>query len=355
VPWAPLRINSGGSQYEDSHHGIWLAEQGCIGGWNQASTAAITGTADPSLYQSVRIGLSGCSYAVPNGTYLVTLKFVEPSYAAPGRRKLSVKIKDQAVLDNLDIFAVVGKNAALDRTFSTTVADGMLDIAFVKVFDNPLVAAIEIVSASGPATGSSTPTPTFTPTPVATSTATAIPTATATTTPIFGNSLTPTRTPTPVASTTAASTTVALAADTFECGGWSCGTGWVAPWTVSGAASINNVGTHGGTRQALLTSGTGRATRSVDVSGRTAVHWQLWVKIYSFEASDQAVAQVSTDGVSYTALRTWTSADPANVYRLYDFDLAPYLPAGQLFLRLAANMGDTSDYFYFDDVAVTTN
>jgi len=369
VPWSPLRINSGGGQFADTHNALWLAEQGCAGGWNQTSTAPITGTSDPGLYQSVRIGLTGCSYPVPNGTYIVTLKLVEPSYTAAGRRKMDVRIENQLVLDHLDVFAVVGRNAALDRTFTSTVTDGVLDIAFVKVFDNPLVAAIEIVPASGPgtvtptptfspvATSTSTPSPTLTPTssPTPTSTPTGLPTVMATPTSPVSGSITPTRTPTALATSTALAALRVLAADTFECGTWSCGTGWLGPWTVSGAASINNVGAHGGTRQGLLTSATGQATRAVDVGGRSSAHWQVWVRTYSFEASEQAVAQVSTDGVTYTTLRTWTTADPANVYRLYDFDLSPYLSAGQLYLRLSAKMSDTGDYFYFDDVVVTAN
>jgi hypothetical protein len=144
-----------------------------------------------------------------------------------------------------------------------------------------------------------------------------------------------------------------LASDTFECGAWSCGTGWAGPWSTSGDASLITSGAHGGSRHALLRSSTGRATRSVNVDGRSYVHWQLWVKPYSFESTDRAVAQVSTDGVNFTTLRTWTNTDTPNVYRFYDFDLSGYLPAQQLYVRLQANMNALDDYIYFDDSTIT--
>jgi hypothetical protein len=143
-----------------------------------------------------------------------------------------------------------------------------------------------------------------------------------------------------------------IASDTFECNGWNCGTGWVGPWTTSGAASINSAGAHGGSRHALLTSSTGLATRAVAVDGRSSVHLQLWVKTYSFESGDTALAQASTDGVNFTTLRQWTSRDTPNSYRLYDFDLSGFLPAPQLYIRVDANMSAADDQFYFDDVAI---
>jgi hypothetical protein len=203
-----------------------------------------------------------------------------------------------------------------------------------------------------------------TPTTAATGTATRVTQPTATATMPVLSSATPTGTVAVLPSATATAPVAAsatlvpaltpgvLASDTFECGGWSCGTGWTGPWAVSGAASVITGGAHGGSRHARLTSGNGIATRIVDVEGRSSVRWQVWVKIYSFEVADTAVAQVSSDGVTFTTLRTWTSADPANSYRLYDFDLSAHLPAEQLHLRIDTNMSAADDQFYLDDLAV---
>jgi hypothetical protein len=143
-----------------------------------------------------------------------------------------------------------------------------------------------------------------------------------------------------------------LASDDFECGAWSCGTGWAGPWTTEGAVSIHTTGAHGGGRHALLTSSTGLATRAVEVEGRTNVHLQLWVKVYSFESGDTALVQVSTNGVSFTPLRQWTSRDTPNSYRFYDFDLSEHLPASRLYVRIDAGMSSGDDQFYFDDVVI---
>jgi hypothetical protein len=292
--------------------------------------------------------MSSCSYPVPNGTYDVTLRFSELSYSTIGKRKMNVRIENQLVLPNLDVFALAGKNAALDRTFSVTVTDGSLDITFTKVADNPMIAAIEIIPTGGAGV---TPIPTISATPTASATATRTPTPTA---PTSG---TVTRTPTTRTPTGGPGLSV-LASDDFECStNWGCGTGWVeSSWTPSGAASINTVGAHGGSRHALLTSSTGSATRSVNVTGHSSVHLQLWAKSYSFESGDKAVAQVSTDRTNFTMLRTWTNADTPNVYRFYDFDLLSVYPsASQLYIRLAANMSSADDFFYFDDVSILAN
>jgi M6 family metalloprotease-like protein len=141
---SPIRVNSGGGAYTDGNGNVWKAENGCTGGWNQNVAAPIEGTDADPLYQSARTGVSFCSYAVPNGTYTVSLKFAELVHAAAGRRKFDVRIENQLVLDDFDIFALAGKNDALDQTFSVPVADGALSINFVKLVDNPVVAAIEI-------------------------------------------------------------------------------------------------------------------------------------------------------------------------------------------------------------------
>jgi hypothetical protein len=48
------------------------------------------------------------------------------------------------VISNLDVFAMVGKNAAYDVSFPVTVTNGMLSINFASVVDYALVDAIVI-------------------------------------------------------------------------------------------------------------------------------------------------------------------------------------------------------------------
>jgi hypothetical protein len=157
--FAPIRINSGGGVYTDPIGKVWGAESGCIGGGNQTSAESIDGTDADSLYQSARVGVSACSYTVPNGSYTVTLKFVETAKSATNQRKFDVLLEGELAFNDLDIFAQAGgRYKALDRSAAIAVSDGKLNIAFMKVTDNPMVSAIEIVY------GTSAPPPACTPT-----------------------------------------------------------------------------------------------------------------------------------------------------------------------------------------------
>ena len=79
-----------------------------------------------------------------NGTYDVTLDFAEMYHNAAGQRVFSVSLEGQTVIQDLDIWAVVGQFAALPRTFAITVNDGVLDIVGTATVDNAQLAAIEV-------------------------------------------------------------------------------------------------------------------------------------------------------------------------------------------------------------------
>src|SRR5208337_3996541 len=114
------------------------------GGSVAATTATITGTTDPTLYQSERYG--NFSYNVPlaNGNYTVTLKFAEIYWNTAGQRIFNVGMQGAQVISNLDIFAKVGKNAAYDVSIPVSVTNGTLNINFTSVVDNAKVSAIEV-------------------------------------------------------------------------------------------------------------------------------------------------------------------------------------------------------------------
>jgi hypothetical protein len=131
-----------------------------------------------------------------NGAYNATLRFAELSYASAGRRIFDVSINGQQVLNDLDVAALVGKNAALDRTFPVTVTDGSITIGFQRVFDNPSIAAIEIVP-TGLAPPPPSPTRTRTASPTVQPSQTASPSPSRTASPLLSS--TPTRTASPSA------------------------------------------------------------------------------------------------------------------------------------------------------------
>ena len=105
----------------------------------------IAGTDDAPIYQTVRYDVTAYRLPVTNGVCRVTLKFCEPHYAAAGKRAFDVKLQGQTVITNLDIFARVGKNRALDYAFTNiTVTNGWLDVDFVPRIEFPSIAGIVV-------------------------------------------------------------------------------------------------------------------------------------------------------------------------------------------------------------------
>jgi Malectin domain/Bacterial TSP3 repeat/Fibronectin type III domain len=139
-------MNAGGPQYVGIDGTVYEADAGFSGGRTDTKTAAIAGTADDPLYQSWRYG--NFSYAVPvaNGDYLVTLKFAENLWSQVGQRVFNVSMEGEAVLNNLDVVAKVGPNAAYDVTLPVTVTDGVLTLGFQPVVGNAMVNALKVTA-----------------------------------------------------------------------------------------------------------------------------------------------------------------------------------------------------------------
>ena len=142
-----FRVNAGGPAYTAADGRVWQADNGFTGGRTAATAAPILGATDQALYQTERYGNFSYSLPVSNGSYAVTLKFAELYWSTAGQRVFNVSINGQPVLTNFDILATVGsKNAALDRTFTTTVSGGTLTIVFTTIVDNAKVDAIAVAT-----------------------------------------------------------------------------------------------------------------------------------------------------------------------------------------------------------------
>ena len=143
-----MRLNFGGSVYTDGSSNNWTPDSYFSGGTAGSTTSAIANTTDDPIYQAYRDGAS-FSYAIPlpnAGGYTVTLKFSEPSKTAAGQRKFDVAAEGTLMLDDYDIFAAAGaRNKAVDQSFTVTVNDGVLNLAFTGVLDNALVSAVQVV------------------------------------------------------------------------------------------------------------------------------------------------------------------------------------------------------------------
>jgi Malectin domain/Glycosyl hydrolase family 67 N-terminus len=118
---------------------------GPVGGQVAGFAQPIADTEDAPLYQTVRYNLSAYRLRVADGPCTVTLKFCEPHYKEAGKRVFDVKVQGQPVITNLDIFAKVGQNRALDYTFrNIQITNGWLNIDFVPRVEFPLIAAISV-------------------------------------------------------------------------------------------------------------------------------------------------------------------------------------------------------------------
>jgi hypothetical protein len=150
----PAESNASGGDYS------FVADEDFVGGAdNSAVTASINLTqpganaAPMAVYQHGRAGVS--TYTVPGltagSTYSVLLHFAETYFSAAAEREFNVAINGSKVLTNLDIYATVGKDAALLETFTATAnSSGQIVIAFTAgAKDQPLVMGIEIRGSSG--------------------------------------------------------------------------------------------------------------------------------------------------------------------------------------------------------------
>ncbi|MFQ5707774.1 MAG: glycoside hydrolase family 88 protein, partial [bacterium] len=147
------RVNAGGQAYTGNGKS-WAGDQaysagswGYVGGRTFAQNTQIANTTDDALYQSERFNMEAYRFTMPvNGTYRVTLHFAEIFYRKRGLRLFDVLLENQPALDNLDIFGEAGRNVALAHAVETEVANGVLDITFTAVKDNPKISAIEVES-----------------------------------------------------------------------------------------------------------------------------------------------------------------------------------------------------------------
>lgn len=156
-----IRVNPGSLSFSftDSQRRIWSADYGFSGSsyiygiWG----TAISGTTTDMypLYTSSRFSRTNQSFAynfkVPNGTYRVTLKFAEYRPTSAYLPYLcDIKLNGTVVLSDFNPVSVVGLRAALDKSFSVTVTNGVMQVDFIgkSAANGGVVNGIEILPAS---------------------------------------------------------------------------------------------------------------------------------------------------------------------------------------------------------------
>ncbi len=144
-----------------------------------------------------------------------------------------------------------------------------------------------------------------------------------------------------------------IASDGFESNPFSGGDSWLAPWSISGAASVVPAkDPHSGAKHFWLRSAA-VALRTVDLAPWTDVELAFWAKAESFESADIVTLEVSADGSSWLVLEIWDDGDDDKQYHLYDFDLSTMPMSDNFFLRFKSQMNEPSDYFFVDQVQLS--
>lgn len=159
----------------DSTGAKWSPVGHFVGGSiSSVNNNKVTGTPDPQLFVQERYGMSSWSVPVRSACYDITLKAREKYFSKAGARVFSVKAEGKTIVSNLDIFATVGANRAVEATYRIPVTDGRLTLEFNAKVDNALISAARVrevgaaISCGGIAP-SPTPAPVPTPAPPAAS------------------------------------------------------------------------------------------------------------------------------------------------------------------------------------------
>jgi hypothetical protein len=152
------RINSGGASFSAAGGKVFGADASFAGGSvSSIPSGEVANTSDDGLYRNLRVGAFSYNIASGNGTFDVILHFNETWFGyrtsgGAGSRRFHVDIEGTRRLTNYDIFAKAGgAMRARTETLRVTVADGTLNLGFVKgLADNPAVAAVEVVAVVPP-------------------------------------------------------------------------------------------------------------------------------------------------------------------------------------------------------------
>lgn len=163
------RLTAHAAAVKDGAGQVWAARSGLVGVQGYDTYLAgkdVAGTTDDVLYDTTAWGVTAWSTPVPAaGSYQVRLLLSEGYFGAAGKRVFDVTAEGATLLKGVDVFAAVGKGRAYDRTFTTTVRDGRLDVGFVSRADQPAIAGIEVRAVDGTQTPAPTPSPAPAPTP----------------------------------------------------------------------------------------------------------------------------------------------------------------------------------------------
>jgi PKD repeat protein len=159
------RVNAGGPLVPSGDNGPdWAADDGdtspyrntgsAKAGWSPSATpdGTVPATTPLAIYDSERWDPGSSpelnwEFPVTAGTPISVRLYLADRCGCtslPGQRSFDVSLDGNLVIDNLDLTATHGSGVATMRSFNI-VSDGMVDIDFSHVVENPLVNGIEII------------------------------------------------------------------------------------------------------------------------------------------------------------------------------------------------------------------
>jgi GH35 family endo-1,4-beta-xylanase len=144
-----LAINSGGGKV--NYSGVeYQADRFNSGGTAHTVTTAISNVTEDALFQDELYGTFGYAIPVTNSTYSVELHFAEIYHTTSAQRSFNVSIEGRPVMSQVDIYSLIGANAAYTYTVENIqVTDGKLNIDLETLKDNGTLSGFAIYSSTG--------------------------------------------------------------------------------------------------------------------------------------------------------------------------------------------------------------
>lgn len=146
----PLKINCAGPAvlgYLADQEFTLTSNYGFMDGSNAtySNTLQINNTEEDEIYRSEKYGLVTYNVRLYNGVYNLKLMFAENYFTQTGKRIFDVYVEGNKVLQDFDIFSLVGNNTAYVKEVNNLIiSDGELNIHFAAKTDNPLINGIVI-------------------------------------------------------------------------------------------------------------------------------------------------------------------------------------------------------------------
>jgi len=147
----PFRIKAGATEgFTDDSGNKWLPDQGYAEGEIvERPDIGITNTPNPQIYRAERYSMTGYSFAVPNGKYIVKLHFCETydGITGTGQRVFTFNVAGHEFKD-FDVWAKSGGfQTAYVETVPVEITGGKLEITFTPNVENPQINGIEVLPA----------------------------------------------------------------------------------------------------------------------------------------------------------------------------------------------------------------